>query len=198
MNPLSMAHVIIDRHSNTDLLRKTLSYAEKFGLGVVFDMPEERYKEEKLDHSSTAQMLKAGTPAFTVEVPGVFYSPSEGESLVYNGLWNMVYALGMIGNYAGVFWEHPSKKILGIGLYAYHYPGPSIEHAGFFRRAVEPGDWVYDGKILGTVFNSAGEIVEAVKADTSGYVADIMDRSIVSTGERPFILFVPEKNRPIF
>jgi len=137
--------------------------------------------------------IQAGISAFAVEVPGVFYSPSEGEFIVRRGLWNMAYALGMVENCTGSPWEHPSKKLISVGLHAYHYPGPLVEHAGFFRREVEPGDWVYEGQVLGRVFNNASDVVEEVKADTSGYVADIMDRSVVSSGERPFILFVPEK-----
>jgi len=190
MNPLSVPHIIIDQNCVyfPEIKSKTLSLADMFGIGVVIDFPYFEYKKEKLDSSLTAQMIEHGIPSFTVEVPGENYSPSCGEKIVSSGLWNMVRGLGIIKD-RKPDWRHFSKETLGTDSFSY-FLGPVAEHAGFLKRLVEPGEKVLTGQILGEIRDSSCAVTEQIKALRQGYIADIINASIISAGERPFTFFV--------
>ncbi len=193
MNPLSLPFVILERVSAPpDLCRRTRDYADKFGVGVVFDLPPEEYVKDRLDNSSSARILSVGIPSFTVEVPGVFYSPSVGEATIYSGLWNVVRGLKVVPMQEYLLWQHPSRMRVGVGIHS-RFPGPKAERAGFFRHCVSPGDWAEKGGVLGEILGVDGEILEKVVSPESGLVADIIDAAMVQTGVELFELMVPEK-----
>ncbi len=188
----SLPCVILDRwRGEKSLLDQTRKAAEEFGLGVVHEMPDEETEKVGLNRCSTVAMLERGVSAFTVEVPGGEFSRPESAELVRMGLWNMVRYLGILPKDRYLFWQDPSRMLVGVGVLG-RLPGVRCSRAGFFEPSVEAGLWRKKGDIIGKIFDEALDWVEIIRSPAEGLVGTIEDVSIVSSGDELFELWVPE------
>ena len=189
----SLPFVIVDRVRCTpEIIKRTWQYAEQFGLGVVHDMPPGENEKLGLQNCSTVPFLKKSTPAFTVEVPGLNFSLPASARMVQSGLWNMARHLGIFPKDRYLFWQDPSRMLIGVGALS-RAPRIRAEKAGFFYPAVEVGTWIKEGGRMGEILDKALDCIETVRSPMDGLIANIEDVSVVSTGDELFELFVPEK-----
>lgn len=193
MNSRSIPFVIVDRvECSPELQKKLWHYAKNSGLGVIHDLSAIQYAKAGLDGSSTAAFLKLGIPAFTVEVPGLNYANPESEITVRNCLWNIARAVGILGKERYLFWQDPSRMLVGIGTLS-RQSGPRAEQSGFFRPLVGAGQWVEKDQTIGEIFEEGLEVIEKVYMPKGGIISNIIEFSSVSTGDELFELMVPEK-----
>lgn len=189
----SIPFVIIDRLPlPNDLKERVWRYAVYLGLGVVHDFLVQDYEKMGLASSLSGSMLKDGIPSFTVEVPTGPFSSPDAEETVKDALRNLLRRLGMLPQERYQEWYHPSKMIVGVGIRS-RFSGPRAEQAGFFRSLVSAGEWVEEDQALGVVKNLTCWTVETVRSNSAGLISNIIDASIVATGDILFELMVSEK-----
>lgn len=194
----------VSRHSGIVLRDITWNLAEKLGLGVVHDFPDEEYQKERLYSSLSAAFIQAGIPACTVEVPGGPVSVAESEGIVKSVIWNAVSARTLnIVPAEKELYNFPvtcpnawlSRSELGVGKYAC-MPGPRAEKSGFFRPLAGLAKGfckVRKGILIGEILGGALEKVADVRSPVDGFLAYFSNVSMVSEGDRLCWFFVEEK-----
>lgn len=187
-----------------NLREKSMEYARKFGFVCCSDLPAKEYSATALDTSFSSQILAAGIPSFTVEVPGGRFAQRQAVSMVDVGI--SVLVLGTIYAACGkedscqTFREQLSAHLCDLLKHSYRYlnheylyqriSGPRANKGGFFRELSDPGDKVRKGGVMGEITNWRGDILEIVRANTDGVVSGIVDATRVKTGDLLFELLV--------
>lgn len=210
MSSRSVPMIIIDRTSNAPLEGKTINYAKLAGLAIVYDFQATKYAEQNLDASLTGFMAKSGIPAFTVEVPGGPFVQTDAAEIVRKLLWNLVVNMnivdtqnvtqnlqGLQGNsYAKLgTWSHELAQQINFQPNKTRFRrenGPRANRAGLFTTSAQTGSLYKKDRVIGYITDTSCNIAETVLMPVDGLIANIIDASIVSSGEELFELLVPE------
>ena len=192
MHTRSIHMAILDRiPTRKETFDTALNHANKTGLPVVYDYPLESYAKESLDGSLSATFMNAGIPSFTIEVPGGPFSQHKAEQTIYMALGNLHEKLGLTLPETEKKFAHSfvfSKLELGCLRYA-RMRGPIANRAGFFRPMVSIGE-VEKDRIIGKIVDETSTTVETITMPFDGYVSDIIDASVVTTGDMLFEFLV--------
>lgn len=200
-NARSLPYSIIDWVPDENLRKRSIEYAQKFGFASCLDLPQEHYSGKSLDTSLSAQVMAAGIPAFTVEVPGGRFAQREAISWVHVGISQVVSTGGLriidrgetIGaQIVALQRERLARayRCINVKLVYQRALGPRASHGGFFRELTNPGDHVRKGETIGEIIDWRGDVLEVIRANVTGVISDIVDATTVMAGDQLFELLI--------
>ena len=174
-------------HSNSDVLAQQRSMARAFNLPVVWGTSAE------LDGRSTSFARDANIPAIYAEYFGGGSCRPDGVSAYVEGCLNVMACLGMIER------ERPADAVRIVaedrrpesGHLQRGHPSPS---EGYFEPAVQLGQRLHRGDLLGTVCDSLGKCVEPIRSNESGVVLMLRALPSVQAGDALAVVIETEAN----
>ena len=204
MSSRSMPMIIIDRVKYSKIEERIVEFADQTGLPIVYDLAPAQYAKEDLTASLSGYMANSGIPAFTIEVPGGPYAHWEASEVVRKALWNVAINTKIVTKltarvqgecYTVGTWMHDTK--LRFNFRSEHrfarMSGPQASRAGLFLADAFPGLHYRAKQPIGTIIDSSCQDAEKIKMPADGYVSNIIDASIVASGDKLFELLVQEK-----
>jgi len=190
---LSHATLFIDLHSGgrhtflprlcgyyndgAELGRVSRGAAISFGAPVVWE-------HEILSPGRTIyEAVKKGIPALYTECRGGGHLDEEDTQCFTRGLCNLLQYLKVI----------PGDPVLPPGQRMLGGAGDvdvavSIQQGGIFRSRVKLLDQVVEGQLLGEVTNLVGDVIEEVRANTSGIIELVRSTPRVFPGETIYLI----------
>ena len=155
-----------------DVGRKSEGLARAFGLKSTLPAPM-----DILGGSSMIAAARDGIPSLIVEMGGIG-SAFERETVVEGAerLRNVLRHLGMLA-------EKPKDH--GPLTYFSNFAWVNATRGGLFERAVQCGQRVDKGTLVGRYFGAHGDIVEEVKSPHAGIVLAINPGPAMATGDVP-------------
>jgi len=144
-----------------------------FGLDTIVTQTE--WSDDPAAHVYTEwAALGLGKAAMTTETGSLGSTSEELVGLAERGVWNLLRHLGMLEGEPSpapaIVWLEEGQVIRS----------PAI---GVFKPAVEPGFFVADGGLLGTLLDLFGDPIQAIEAPFAGVVNYVIATPPVSEGE---------------
>ncbi|KYH24308.1 succinylglutamate desuccinylase / aspartoacylase family protein [Halalkalicoccus paucihalophilus] len=158
-----------------ELRNRLVELTEAFGLPIVNQFGHDETTQRSLEHTLTGAAIADGIPAFTPELGGRFVVERDVCEAAVDGLYNVLYASGMV--------DEPATSSPEFGLPAdddlKRLVHPHTDTAGLVRYRVREGDWVESGEAIADIVTPCGELKAEVNAEHSGYVLSRYERVAV-------------------
>jgi len=133
--------------------------------GLPYVLRQEPSEDRTVAGSTSAAAAEAGIPAIIAEAGGCGLVEEHAVRLHVTGLNRVLAALGMIDLQPDEAAGHAAPALLQGSIW------PRCHEAGWWEPAVEPGDAVAEGQLLGTVSTLDGAVVlETISAPAAGVI----------------------------
>jgi uncharacterized protein len=156
------ADVLLDLHGGdlVEALEPFALYADEPSreLALAFGFPYVVASTDALGGMTATAAAQAGVRAVISEAGGIGQLEEDAVTLLAGGVRNALRVLGMLPG------EPDPPRSRDVGDFVW----PRSTHAGFWVAAVQPGDEVAEGDVLGEVRDLYGETLEEVRAPAPG------------------------------
>jgi len=182
-SPASVPYALLDRVTSTRgsvrqrLRQQVAHFGACTGLTALWEYPEARYLEYRLDRSlSGATINQLRVPAVTIEAGPRLYLDPASVALVVDAVLGVLTAAGMTDAQAPA---HPSRIEGGPWRRA---SGPRASVAGVFHPLLAPGAAVRKGQAIAEVRGLSGRPLERLHARWPAHLIALPERAWVVPG----------------
>ncbi|MGY8985747.1 MAG: M14 family metallopeptidase [Sphingomonadales bacterium] len=172
-NEALMPYIYMPDTNNEAINKAVKGMAEAFGTKyIVID----KTKIPKLSQSTyvDATGLSLGIPSITTETGKLGQNTKIIVDIAENGVWNLLRHLKMIEGK-----NIPRKPVIWL----HDYKVITSPENGFFRASVHEESLVYNGEIIGELFDFFGNLIKEIKAPYDGILNYVVGTPPVSKGE---------------
>jgi uncharacterized protein len=156
------ADVLLDLHGGdlVEALEPFALYGDEASrdLALAFGLPYVLPPGDGLGGMTAGAAVEAGTRAVIAEAGGIGQLSEHAVQLLAEGTRNALRTLDMLPG------EVPPPRSRHVGEFVW----PRSTRAGFWVAAVEPGDEVEEGALLGEVRDLYGDVLEEIRAPAPG------------------------------
>ena len=177
----AIPYAIVDRvvrvRDRRKISAQCIRLAEASGLTVLREYPKDRYLRYHLDRSLPGAMINlAGVPSVTLEV-GPRHRLDPTDAAIATGA-----ALGVLTELGIVNMPARKDEYFMEGGPWRREGGPRTNHTGILVPQVRPGHTLVRGGALAEVRTLQGEVLETLRARSSGFVVALPERTHVVPG----------------
>jgi uncharacterized protein len=168
--------IIVPDATDPELAERNLRLARAFPSDVPIMKHPLDATAERLGHGrySTHQANRIGIPAITPELGGGGHPLEEYLDVSLTGFRNIARDLGILAGSSDGFTGHTTCT---EGVW------PRPDHGGIWECAIEVGQRLSEGELIGVVRSTLGEVVEEIRAPFDSVILDIRNTAMIMTGE---------------
>jgi len=192
-SPISIPYAITDRavairgSQRQELEQKCELLAQASGLTVLREYPDAQYTHYGLQRSLAGAVTNnLGIPAITIECGPRLYIQQQAVEIVMNSVLGILNAQGLV-NYEAA----PHSTQIQGGPWK-RGAGPRASVAGVVKHLVAPGTQVTRGQAIAEIRSLAGDLLERLCSQESGFVVSLTERAWVGPGVSACTLATPE------
>ena len=182
-SPTSVPYALLDRVTSSrgsvrQRLRKQIAhFGATTGLTALWEYPEARYLEYRLDRSLSGAVINLlRVPAVTIEAGPRLYLEPTSVAVAVSAVMGALTAAGMTRAPAAA---HPTRITGGPWGRA---AGPRASVAGVFHPMITPGSAVTKGQVLAEVCGLSGRPLERLHARWPAHLITLPERAWVVPG----------------